>query len=370
MQLISVELLMSEQQKNDVLLSEEATSEGQTSASVQTEQAPAQITPPGAQLASYRKLKSLSVEDVASYLKLAPRQVHAIEADDYAALPGMAITRGFIRTYAKLLAIDPAPLLDALPKQEMRLGAVAGSDRVQKSTFNESSLPLRDRNKILPLAIAVAVAAAIAAGGFYFLHHSEDGPVSPLTWLEPKDDADAAATEDAVAPVVAASTDAAAVAAQATAAGSEQGSSAFPKFERLPVASIPGVSSAPAVTPAPVPTPAAVPTVAAPVVAPAVAPKAAEPAAKEETVKPVLNVSNSKDLLRLVLREDAWVELRRADDSVIFSRLLQAGSTESFDVPEPVQLIVGNASGVVATLRGSPLDLPVSKNNVARISLK
>lgn len=383
---------MSEQQKNDVLETEETTAEASAAPAVQ---AAAHVVSPGAQLASARKLKSLSVDDVASSLKLAPRQVLAIEADDFAALPGMAITRGFIRTYAKLLGMDSAALLDALPKQEMRLGAVAGSERVQQSTFHASTLPLRDRNKTVPIAIAVAVVVAVIAGGYYLLHRTEGGPVSPLTWLtSPKDDV-AVVTPEVTPEVASAAVNAGATGASAEVAtdtGSEKALADFPKFERLPVAGVAPATPAPVAAvavPAPVAVPVAVPapapvtapvapslkapaTVAAPVVAPAVAAavKAVEAPAPVEAAKPVIKVSNSKDLLRLVMRQDAWVEIRRADGSVMFSRLLAAGTTESFDVPEPLQLVVGNANGVEATLRGAPLVLPLSKNNVARINLK
>ncbi|TFI23966.1 DUF4115 domain-containing protein, partial [Herbaspirillum sp. 3C11] len=84
-----------------------------------------------------------------------------------------------------------------------------------------------------------------------------------------------------------------------------------------------------------------------------------------------LNISNSKDLLRLTFREDSWVEIRRGDKSTMISRLLKAGTTESFDINEPVTLVVGNAAGVDASLRGSRLDLETgSSSNVARLSLK
>lgn len=353
---------MSEQQKNDVLVSDETVV---PQADVSERSVP--VTPPGALLASARKTKHLSVEDVASYLKLATRQVHAIEADNYDALPGMAITRGFIRTYAKLVGIDAAPLLDSLPKQEMRLGAVAGSTRVQSATFSESSLPLRDRKKFAPVLLlsGVAIAVAVAVGGFYFLHHTDDENPSPLGWLFNKADKTDAAQETAE------------VAVQPEAQTTTTDLAPLSTFERLPVASLATApSSANATTPveaAPVVSaPVSVPVQAAPVQTPAAAvvPVQTPPATVVDAAKPVLNVTKSKDLLRLSIREDAWVEIRRADETVVFSRLLLAGTSESFDVPEPLQLVVGNASGVTATLRGQPLALPVSKNNVARISLK
>ncbi len=88
------------------------------------------------------------------------------------------------------------------------------------------------------------------------------------------------------------------------------------------------------------------------------------------TVPSGLNIVNSKDLLRLTFREDSWVEIRRADKSAVISRLLKAGTTETFDVSDATTLIIGNASGVDATLRGQPLDLKSpGGSNVARLNL-
>ncbi|HEY5801698.1 MAG TPA: helix-turn-helix transcriptional regulator, partial [Burkholderiaceae bacterium] len=74
-------------------------------------------TKPGTVLSRQREALGWSVEQVAEQLKMAPRQVLALEADDYAALPGLAIVRGFIRAYAKILKIDAAPLVAMIEVQ-------------------------------------------------------------------------------------------------------------------------------------------------------------------------------------------------------------------------------------------------------------
>lgn len=69
----------------------------------------------GATLRAARERAGLSLADVAGHLKFAPRQIEALEADDFIHLPEMPFVRGFVRNYAKLLQIDSAPLLLALP---------------------------------------------------------------------------------------------------------------------------------------------------------------------------------------------------------------------------------------------------------------
>ncbi|HEY6772897.1 MAG TPA: DUF4115 domain-containing protein, partial [Oxalicibacterium sp.] len=65
-----------------------------------------------------------------------------------------------------------------------------------------------------------------------------------------------------------------------------------------------------------------------------------------------------------------WVEIRRADDSILVSRLLKAGTTEAFEITAPSSMVIGNAAGVNVTLRGKPLDISGNSSNVARLDVK
>ncbi len=71
----------------------------------------------GEQLAQARKERNWSVADVAAKLRIAPRQIDALEADDYARLPGHTIARGFARNYARLLQLDADSVLEAFEKR-------------------------------------------------------------------------------------------------------------------------------------------------------------------------------------------------------------------------------------------------------------
>src|SRR5690606_35923620 len=71
---------------------------------------------PGARLRVAREARGESVHEVAFAIKLSPRQVEALEKDDFAALPGMAFVRGFARNYARYLGLDAAPLLDGIER--------------------------------------------------------------------------------------------------------------------------------------------------------------------------------------------------------------------------------------------------------------
>ncbi len=93
------------------------------------------IATAGTRLRDARVAAGLSIDAVAQQLKLAPRQVVALEECDFAALPGRTFVRGFVRNYARLLRLDAVALLEALPDpdaapgmSEPSLGAFAASD--------------------------------------------------------------------------------------------------------------------------------------------------------------------------------------------------------------------------------------------------
>ena len=68
----------------------------------------------GKKLRNGREAKGMTLGDVAERLKLSPRQVEALENDDWSRLQCNTITRGFVRNYARLVGLDAADLMLAL----------------------------------------------------------------------------------------------------------------------------------------------------------------------------------------------------------------------------------------------------------------
>src|SRR3954468_19680286 len=68
----------------------------------------------GAELTRVREERGLSISDVAQQLKFAPRQLEALEQDSFEVLPGGTFVRGMVRSYARLLKLDPEPLVERL----------------------------------------------------------------------------------------------------------------------------------------------------------------------------------------------------------------------------------------------------------------
>lgn len=71
---------------------------------------------PGRSLREARELRGLSIAEVVNSIKFSARQIEALERNDFDHLPGPTFIRGFIRSYAKLLQLDPHPLLAMLDR--------------------------------------------------------------------------------------------------------------------------------------------------------------------------------------------------------------------------------------------------------------
>lgn len=282
---------------------------------------------PGAHLAAQRQAVGWTVEQVANQLNLAPRQVQALEEDNYVALPGMVIARGFVRSYAKLLKLDPAPLLAMISERATPSPETLELRRTLSATFTESNLPMANRSGSGAKWLAVLlVVLLLAAGGWLawreglaakWLSGDFGMPAGQSVQQEP--------------------------AAQESASGVPLGQAT----EVAPAATTePAGASAPtasAQSAAPSPQQAAV--------------------AGESAPKP-------GDKLVLTLRQESWVELKRENGEVLVARLVPAGTTESFDIGAGAILVVGNAAGVDAAFRGKAIDLNAgAKNNVARVKL-
>jgi len=314
---------------------------------------------PGTQLSMRRQEFNWTVEQVANHLNLAPRQVLAMEADDFGALPGMAVARGFIRSYAKLLKLDSAPMLAQIAKAPGSAEqAIPLRRAIPSTTFQPHRAATRarsgGRSKLLLWSGALIVVALAAAA---FTQRDQLASLMPASLAGLMDRAPSQAAE----PVVGEKKDGKVLDTEVAAPLHQ----AEPAPQPAAAAQTPA-GMTPELAPASAPTGAgAVP--AAPASAPTVPASASAPPA----VAASAGAPQAANSLVLNLRQDSWVEVKRANNTTVTSRVLRAGSTETFELAGPLTLTVGNARGVEATVRGVPLNLAATtKNNVARVSIK
>src|SRR5215470_5842183 len=131
---------------------------------------------PGRVLAAARQARGMTVTEVALRLKFAPRQIEALEADRYEQLPPPTIARGMIRGYAKLLAIAPEPLIEALPPG-LRAAPVTVGPRDMRVPF-----PHRPgRGSFLYLVLSGFVLAMVGGVIFEWVLGPGESPVAPAT---------------------------------------------------------------------------------------------------------------------------------------------------------------------------------------------
>jgi cytoskeleton protein RodZ len=353
----------------------------------------------GPALRELRVQRGWSIVDVSARLKFAPRQIEALENEEWSELPRGSSLRGFLRNYARLLDIDPEPLLTAV-EGPANATAPRVTDAVASSVAAVSSaVPMsasRRRSSIgqqrrRGAGVFGIVLVLIAAGAAYavlqerlpeqwrisrMLRNDNGNAITPPATIS-----GSPGTLSSNAPIASANQPEVRVphplepapaspgAAGTSGSGSSSGTSTTTTTTVIPplsptantntntnlgsAAPAPGAITPPATTPAPT---ALVTPPASPAATPATAPRAAAPAGSSTLVLRVVN--------------DSWVELK-ATNGTLVSKVLPAGSEHSFDVVPPGRLVVGNAGGATVSWQGKPMDLrSAQRDNVARVTLQ
>lgn len=276
-------------------------------------------------LRTAREAAGLQVADIAQTLKLGQRQVESVERGEWDALPGHTFTRGFVRNYARLMHVDPAPLMAEL---DVVLSKPVDTLAVPESSLDTVPVSSRPRDRAVVLFGGVLVILAVLA---YFLLPNDlaalrEGAQSLVDSLSRKE-----------APV-------------------EQVTQSPPVEPAFP----PGSSAEQTMTPQAVGDAAAVSggslgeTPSLPV---------QEPAAV---------AGNAVPQLRFVVTQESWLEVKDGDGAVLLSQRVAAGSEPVLQSGKgPLSVAIGFAPGVKLFLRGQPVDLAsYTRGDVARLVLE
>ena len=121
------------------------------------------------QLTAAREAAGLTIADVAHRLRLAPRQVAAIERGEWSALPGVAFARGVLRSYGRVLGVDTEPLVAevaaSLKSSELREVASLGQPLPRRSLFGFDDGGRGNKFVWAMLAIVGVLALVLFFGG-------------------------------------------------------------------------------------------------------------------------------------------------------------------------------------------------------------
>jgi cytoskeleton protein RodZ len=283
----------------------------------------------GEQLKNARLAQGMTIDAVAKQLKLAPRQVTALETDDVASLPGGPFVRGFVRNYARLVRIDPDTLVHADETRRNAApplqGMTPAKGELRDGSAAHSAPSLR---WLIPLILVGAVGAAA------YLYESRKGRIIGGSSSIP---AAQISTPNPNASPTNGSTDSATKLPETTA--NNVTAPGLPPVIVAPVPSTPVIESA-----------AAAPTSAA-----------NAPGADGKLVS-----------LELAFAAPSWTEIRDASGNVLTSKLQPVGSTVSVSGKPPFRLTVGEASNVSLSRNGVKIDLAAKagSGNVAKFTLE
>lgn len=275
----------------------------------------------GARLTAQRERAGLTVTDVAATLRLHPNQVRAIEQEDLGRLPALAYVRGFIRSYARVLRLDPAPLLSDLnaklaPTPESVVDGMATDIAAARAAGRERVFP--------QWAIGTALISLIALGVIGWQTTFQPAGEPPQVVVVPASASPIAPPAPVSAPVQVPDTTAPAMTSE------------------------PASASAAAIEPVPTPADTAEPTLASSRMA-----------------------SGAPPTVLLRFDGSSWAEVTDRNGKILLSQLNAAGAEHALDGELPLTVVIGDANFASVEVRGAAFNLqPFTRNNVARFTIK
>jgi len=317
----------------------------------------------GKALRAGREQLGLSINDVANRIKFAPRQIESLEAGDYANLPEAAFVRGFVRSYARLLAIDPASLLAGLPSSHTQ---TATAKMVKSVEIPMPSAFSARRHNVIWLAAALVIALSLAI--FVRMHDRVPEHAAPVAKIMvqalelPK-----ASTESATTELPETN--------QAESEATQKTIEAVPVSKQAvrlkPDVAAPMQPAIPKdIRPLPVPAPKKAVPPQANVIAVSAVIAASAPAAVE-LPKVNAEIRASEHALLLEFDQDAWVEIKDGGDKILLSRMHTAGSLVRVTGKAPMSVVIGNAHAVRLFDNGKKVNLErYTTAEVAKVKLK
>lgn len=299
----------------------------------------------GGVLKAEREKQSLSIHDVASKLKISGRQIESIESDQFALLPEATIVRGFIRNYAKLLKIQADPLLDAysvlVPTKEPLAFMLKPSSTMKVGGYKK---PKTARY----LSAVLLLLLAFGAWFFYQSFIQKPSPTLPTEEVEtieplPQPALPAAERQEQTIDLTLPAPEATDVA---------------PAQPNMNPASSSEIN------------PAAVNAALDNTVTPNTGLVEAKPSAVNANATSPVEQDSGMAKLEFNANQETWISVVDANGKQLFNKTIFAGSRESFSAKPPINVVIGNASGVAMNINNKHLNLgPHTRSNVARVKV-
>jgi cytoskeleton protein RodZ len=291
----------------------------------------------GVHLRREREMRGVTLEEISSATRIGTRFLDALETEHWERLPGGVFNRGFVRTTAQFLGLDPEAML-----AEYTLATTDSTRAVPpvyihaQSSWTPRTAPAARDHRLLPWIVLIAI-AAVAAGGWLGWRH--------IRSLRRAREADAAV---AAGNSAAATTDP----SQEASAGMGETTGATPSAPQ-PAADSPAAPVATAAAPPTAPPgandDAATPAEAA---APAVAATAAPSAST--TAAPASASASAPLVLKIEAGRATSVRVS-VDGHKTFQGKIPAGGSKTFQANQVFYVTARDAGGVLLELNGQTL---------------
>ncbi|MFT8807028.1 RodZ domain-containing protein [Gluconobacter sp.] len=305
------------------------------------------------------------LEDVAEWLRIRPKLLAALEADDLAKLPGVAYAVGFLRTYAHAMQLDADALVERF-RRDTRGAVTRKPELVFPQPEGDRGLPI---GVLVGAGLVVVVAAYV--GWYRFTAHDTPAQrqVPAVTELM-----SGAATPATTSPQVASVMPGRAPTPEPQPPVTAGSAPAVTPTSTSPVPAQGGpvVETAPSPSPTQLPPQTVVPSsVQTGPEDEAEAPPPGEvvPTANNATVgQPATDLPPAVPEGAVVVRtlSQVWTQVRDHDGHVLMSRVMQPGESWQGDpAGAPFRMSFGNAGGVVLTTAGAT-SAPLGKEGQVR----
>lgn len=135
----------------------------------------------GETLRSIRESRRISVGEASQRLKFSPRQIQALESEDWSRLPSGVSLRGFVRNYARYLEADVDSILVLLDNQigSTASRSVMSAPGVPGAVSGDAELPIAAEASHRPWGWFFIILAILVIAAFYAV----DRGWVPESWL-------------------------------------------------------------------------------------------------------------------------------------------------------------------------------------------
>lgn len=314
---------------------------------------------PGGMLMAQRETLELSLQQVADQLHLTMHFVRAIESDSYDKLPGDVFVRGYIRTYARLLRLDPDQVL-----------MIYDEFNSHKIARKEEAIKRRDRrrkDKNRPWVIVSGVAFVSVAIVLWYLN-----PAQPSDTV-----ADAASEADEVTAIVVApetNRPEAELPAVAAALAGELSPEDLPNSQHEAITEVAGpveTTAESVIAPAASATAAQSTPAEASAIVPQLTEQSAPAMAPAASGRTVMEYWTGGDELRIGFNADSTVQIEHKGGAEAHDHIHVAGETLVIRGTAPFSVLLGDARNVRLSFNGRQIDISsnIRVDNSARLSI-